>query len=62
MNALAIDQLQEKCDQLKRELFSLKLSAQTSHVKNHAQFDSLRKNIARVMTIMGQKERESKQA
>ncbi len=58
MSVLDINQLQEKRDQLKRELFSLKLSAQTSHVKNHAQFNSLRKNIARVMTVMSLKKRE----
>ncbi len=48
--------LQDKLDQLRRELFSLRLNAQTAHVKNHAQFNELQRNIARVLTVIGQKE------
>lgn len=52
---LSVAQLQEKLDQLRRELFSLKLNAQTSHVKNNSQFKQLRKDIARVLTFINQK-------
>ncbi len=51
---LHAQQLQEKLEELKRELFSLRLSTQTSHVKNHARFGQLRKDIARVKTFMNQ--------
>lgn len=50
-----IKQLQDRLDELRRELFSLRLSAQTAHVKDHAKFKHLRKNIARVLTIIEQK-------
>ena len=52
---LPAQQLQEKLDELRRELFSLRLSTQTAHVKNYAKFKQLRKDIARVMTFMNQK-------
>lgn len=47
-------QLEEKLDQLNRELFGLRLNAQTGHVKNNAQFKQLRKDIARVKTFINQ--------
>jgi large subunit ribosomal protein L29 len=53
---LSIAQLQEKLEHLRRDLFGLKLNARTSHVKNHAQFKQIRKDIARVMTFMNQKD------
>jgi len=53
---LSIAQLQEKLEHLQRDLFGLKLNARTSHVKNHAQFKQIRKDIARVMTFMNQKD------
>ncbi len=52
---LSAQQLKEKCEELNRELFSLRLSTQTAHVKNYAKFKQLRKDIARVMTIMNEK-------
>lgn len=51
MNAM---QLQEKLDGLRRSLFSLRLSALTSHVKDNSQFKKLRADIARVMTYINQ--------
>ena len=51
---LSVAQLQEKLENLRADLFGLKLNARTSHVKNHAQFQQIRKNIARVMTFINQ--------
>jgi len=36
----------------RRELFGLRLNVRTSHVKNYAQFSTLRKNIARGLTSL----------
>ena len=47
-------QLKEKLDSLRHELFGLRLSVSTAHVKDHAQFKQLRKNIARVLTRVQQ--------
>lgn len=49
-------QLQEKLEQLRGQLFTLKLNAKTSHVKNYAEFKQLRQSIARVLTFMKQDE------
>lgn len=49
-------QLQEKLENLRRELFSIRLNAKTSHVKDYSQFKQLRKDIARVLTFMKQKD------
>lgn len=52
---LQAQQLVEKLEELRKELFSLQLSVKTSHVKNYARFKQLRKDIARVMTFMNEK-------
>jgi ribosomal protein L29 len=49
-----MQQLQEKLDSLRHELFGLRLTVATAHVKDHAQFKQLRKNIARVLTRVQQ--------
>ena len=54
---LATDQLKEKLDQLQREQFGLRLNSLTAHVKDYAQFKKVRKNIARVLTCVQQKEK-----
>ena len=54
-----VKQLQEKLEQLRGELFAIKLKAKTSHIKNHAEFKLLRGNIARVLTFMREKNLQS---
>ena len=53
---LSTDKLQEKLDQMRRDLFSLKLNAQTGHVKDNSQFTLMRRNIARVQTMLREQE------
>ena len=55
---LSVAQLREKLEHLRGDLFGLKLNAKTSHVKNYAQFKLLRKDIARVMTFINQKDQQ----
>lgn len=52
LEQMDVKQLQDKLDALRQEVFGLKLSVATAHVKDHAQFKQLRKNIARVLTHM----------
>jgi ribosomal protein L29 len=47
-------ELTQKKDELRRELFSLRLNSMTAHVKDYSQIGKLRKNIARVLTYMRQ--------
>ena len=52
---LSIDQLKLKIDDWRRQLLSLRLSSVSSHVKDYSQFKKIRKNIARGLTLLGQK-------
>lgn len=56
---LSAKQLEEKLEALRRDLFTLRLNSQTAHVKDHSQFKQLRKDIARVLTFMKQKETQN---
>jgi len=58
IKGLTPEQLQLKSHELRKELFSLGLNATTSHVKDYSQFKKLRKNIARVSTLLTQKTSE----
>ena len=44
-----------RVDALRREFFSLSLNAKTAHVKDHSQFQKVRKNLARALTYLHQK-------
>jgi ribosomal protein L29 len=47
--------LKLKIEQLRQELFTLRLNASTAHIKDYSQFQKLRKNIARALTFYYQK-------
>lgn len=55
LNELNVAQLKESIETSRRELFSLKLTAATSHVKDNSRFRKLRKNIAKGLTFLNQK-------
>ncbi len=50
--------LHEKLENTQRELFSLKLNASTAHIKDYSLFKKLRKDIARMATILRQKQQK----
>lgn len=54
---LKLEELDQKIDELRRNLFSLKLNATTSHVKNVSQFKKLRRDIARGLTVLTEQRR-----
>lgn len=49
------NQLNDRLNQLKKELFSLRLNVVTSHVKDYSVFKKLRRDIARVQTVIVEK-------
>jgi ribosomal protein L29 len=55
LKSMNADQLREKVELLRQELLGLRLSASTTHVKNYAQFNEIKKNIARALTYLNQK-------
>jgi large subunit ribosomal protein L29 len=52
---LSAQELGGKVDELRRELFSLRLQAATSPVKDHTQYKKLRREIACALTYLRQK-------
>lgn len=47
---LNTQEVKERVDGLRRELFSLRINAATQHVKDYSRFKKLRKSIARGLT------------
>ncbi len=44
--------LQSKANELKKELFDLRMQASTMQVKDYSQFCKVRKEVARVLTAL----------
>lgn len=53
--ALSLDELEGKSLELSQELFNLKFQLHTGHLENTAKISDLRKDIARVKTVLRQK-------
>ena len=67
MNAAALrektpEQLRESLSALKKEQFNLRFQAATGQIENTARFRELRRNVARVKTVLNQKAAEAAQA
>ena len=56
LRKMGVEELQQHVEDLRRALFSLRLSAATSHIKDFSQFKKLRRNIARGLTVLGAKQ------
>lgn len=55
LKALSELELISKVDDLRSELFSLRIHSRTSPVENFQQFKKLRRDIARALTFLQQK-------
>ena len=55
LQAMNVQQLKEKVEVLRRELFGLRLNATTSHVKDYSQVTKLKRGIALGLTYVTQK-------
>ena len=53
---LTLDELKEKQERLKKELFSLRLQAKLGKLEKHSTIRMTKKDIARVKTLMREKE------
>lgn len=60
LQALTIDELKQKEQELRRELFNLRFRVVTGELENPMSIRSVRKDIARVLTIMTEKSATSK--
>lgn len=57
LRELGLDELQEKYRQYKEELFNLRFQNAIGQLKNTSRIKDVRKTIARVLTIAGEKTR-----
>jgi large subunit ribosomal protein L29 len=53
---LSVAELQKKVNELQQELFNLKFQLHTGHLENSARIGGVRKDIARVHTVLVQKQ------
>jgi|GEM_PF-908690 len=57
LQQLSIEDLRNKLEGTRRDLFGLRLSAKTSQVKDYSQYKKLRKHVACIMTAIRAKEK-----
>ena len=53
---LTVDELNAKVLELQQELFNLKFQLHTGHLENTARIAQLRKDVARVKTVLSSKQ------
>lgn len=51
-------ELHGKLEDVRRELFSLRLNSSTAHIKDYSLFKKLRKDVARILTFLRKKQQE----
>jgi len=52
---LSVEELQTKAAELQQELFNLRFQLHTGHLENTARISQLRKDVARVKTVISSK-------
>lgn len=52
---LSVEELQAKTAELQQELFNLKFQLHTGHLENTARVSQVRKDVARVKTVLSSK-------
>lgn len=55
LRALTADELKQKESDMRKELFNLKFRVATGEIENPMRISALRKNIARILTIITEK-------
>jgi large subunit ribosomal protein L29 len=59
LRELSIEQLETKLAELREERFKLRFRSATESIENPMQFRTLRRDTARVLTILGEKRRKA---
>src|SRR5919199_1527790 len=59
VNELDVEELKRRVAQTRRELFNLRFQHATGQLENTGQLKEVRRNIARLLTVLNQKQRES---
>mgnify|MGYP000652239895 CR=1 FL=1 len=58
IRSMSVDQLDKKLIELKRDLFMLRMQLATNHLDNPTKITAVRRDIARVKTVIREKELE----
>lgn len=53
---LSVEELQAKAAELQQELFNLKFQLHTGHLENTARVSEVRRDVARVKTVLSSKQ------
>ena len=56
LRELSVEKLEGKLQELKKDLFMLRMQHATNQLDNPMQIDAVKKNIARIKTIIREKE------
>ena len=56
VRALSVEKLEEKLQELKKDLFMLRMQHATNQLENPMQIAAVKKDIARIKTIIHEKE------
>lgn len=59
---MTVDELKGKATELKKDLFTLKIQHKMGQVENPSRIGAMKKDIARVLTVIAQKGRAAKNA
>ena len=62
LTALSVDELKQKESDLRKEMFNLRFQISKGELANNMRVRAVHKDIARVLTVMTQKERGIKNA
>ena len=55
LNDLKFEELQAKASELQQEMFNLRFQLHTGHLENTARLSQIKKDVARVKTVLNQK-------
>jgi large subunit ribosomal protein L29 len=58
---LSVDELERRVAETRRELFNLRFQHATGQLENTGQLQEVRRNIARLLTVLNQKQLENSQ-
>ena len=61
LNQKSIDELKIELVDMKKRLFNLRFQQATNQLKNTSEIKMVRKNIARIQTLITQKQRKSEE-
>ena len=60
LRELAVEELQRKEQDLRKELFNLRFQQATGEIENPMRIRTIRKNIARVLTVITERDKKDK--